>query len=922
MIVAVALWMLYPPLVNELVERLNTFYVAAVAHTLAAISMLGFTTVVLLRQDRQKIRTLLQRATLRQIARPTLLSGILICANHLLLYMALQVTTDFDVIAILVFETWPILFFYIDSALRRDKGRTSINDYVFSGAAFAGFLVLTTPNFDAADWLLLDSPMLATMGLAGLGGLAMAVNCFFRMRCMDSWQSVSETRGLNLNGFKLGLLTETGVRTVAAPLLILAFVLSGNPLPDIRTDDILLLGFVGFMVLGLGSLLYDLSVFHAKNASISALWYLMPVGAVIILAVMQGRFLNQYEAIASVLIVSSNIFLGLRYPLKSSLLVLFVSVCLIGIWLLFAPIHPISNYFDLLAVSTVFFVLLASFALERTTSLNRERESLLGEFNEQLISLLERGKQGDGPGSGPEFTSSIRQYAVCHMHSFLRAFQNLSALAVTQQQVETLKYNLVPSVRHDEGLRDSLLGLFRVGDKLMTLESDRIPPEEMIILVLLGATNVFFSLAFRPESLSAGIFALIVATSMIYLLLIIHERDKYAQIRHDHGLACSHMLDYLNHTTNAGADSPRTEAMLGRIRQVIDERSASLHSRGRSYWIFGIFSFLFAGFGYGLMYESLNRPPTAENSPLMASTDSAAPSINVVAPNWPSATLKAHILTAIIQEHTEFRARITPAVPTELAFVAMDDDDGGISIHPEIWVENNEDLIRRYVRAFGTVSLGEQHVSGQQGLCYLSGNGDSGTLAMADLKDAELSRRFDMTGNGRGDIWIGTQGWSSVDIERRRLKAYGLDDHYEFHVFDRDVQQMLLDRNSRRGVPALFFCYYPDALFTNPNVHLVREPAHDPELWQAMINTRGATIPDQGTSWPGLELRVAYRSELADASNELQTLLDHFVISNAELLTMLRELDQGDPVADVAARWIDSHEDTILTWLTGFRLSP
>ncbi|MFL1406518.1 glycine betaine ABC transporter substrate-binding protein [Marinobacter sp. M1N3S26] len=921
MIVAVGLWMLYPPLVNELVDQLRTFYVAAVAHTLAALSMLAFTAVVLLRQDRRLVPKLLERSNLRRVSLPTLMSGFLICANHLLLYFALEVTTDFDVIAILVFETWPILFFYIDSALRRDRRKTSINDYIFSGAAFAGFLVLTTPNFDVADWLLLDSPMLNTMGLAGLGGLAMAVNCFFRMKCMDAWQALSEDRSLGLDGFRLGLLTETGVRTVAAPLLIAAFLLSGDPVPEATTSDLLLLGFVGFVILGVGSLLYDLSVFNAKNASISALWYLMPVGAVIILALMQGRFLNQYEAIASVLIVSSNIFLGLRYPLRSSLLVLFVSVCLIGIWLLFAPLFTIDHYYDLLAVSTVFFVLLASFALERTTSLNRERESLLGEFHEQLLAVLERPSVTADGGDRETFLGHIRQYALWHMHSFLRAFTSLSALADTQGHVEKLKYALVPLVRRDEAARADLLALFRVGDKLMTLESDRIPAEEMIILILLGATNVFFSLVFRPDSLSAGIFALIVATSMIYLLLIIHERDKYAQVRHDHGQACSHMLDYLNSHAGHNADSSQVRAVQDRIQTVIDERAQSLHSRGRSYWIFGIFVFLFSGFGYGLMYDSLNRPPTAENSPLMASTDDPTQAVHVVAPNWPSARLKAHILAGIIDQHTEFRARIASPVPTEQAFVAMDDEDGGISIHPEIWEENNHDLIRRYVRAFGSVSLGQQSVTGKQGLCYTAGNaGDGKPLSLEELNSPTMASRFDMTGDGKGDIWIGTDGWTSVDIERRRLQAYGLDRFYQFHVFDRDVQQMLLDRNSRQGVPTLFFCYHPDALFTNPDIRLVDEPAHDKALWKKIISARQSELPDQGTSWPEVRLRVAYRSDLAETSRELATLLDNFVISNPELLDMLRELQGGTPVEVVAATWIQTHEDTVLTWLTGFRL--
>ena len=237
MIIAVGLWMLYPPVVNHLVDQTNVFYVAAVAHSFAALATLLCVMSLFIGREKVKASNVLNSYSFSKISLPTLFSGILICANHLLLYAALSVSEDFDVIAILVFETWPILFFYIDSILRRSKRNTSINDYVFSGAAFAGFLVLTAPNVDIADWLLLDSPMLETMGLAALGGLAMAVNCYFRMKCMDAWSEVSDSKKLNLSSFKRGLLTETGVRLVAAPLLIAALWISGRSDSCVRSKQ-------------------------------------------------------------------------------------------------------------------------------------------------------------------------------------------------------------------------------------------------------------------------------------------------------------------------------------------------------------------------------------------------------------------------------------------------------------------------------------------------------------------------------------------------------------------------------------------------------------------------------------------------------------------------------------------------------------
>lgn len=199
------------------------------------------------------------------------------------------------------------------------------------------------PNISLADWLLLESPMLNTILLAALGGLAMSINCYMRMKCMDAWSQLSEQYDLSLTPLRRAILTEGGVRCVAAPLILTTLFLFGHLENQFTHIDYLIVAFVGIAILALGSLLYDLSVYSAPNASISVFWYFMPVGAVIILATMQGRILNQYEAVASVLIVSANIFLGLKFPLRSSLLILFTSVCLIGIWLIFAPLFLLTR---------------------------------------------------------------------------------------------------------------------------------------------------------------------------------------------------------------------------------------------------------------------------------------------------------------------------------------------------------------------------------------------------------------------------------------------------------------------------------------------------------------------------------------------------------------------------------------------------
>jgi len=918
MLIAVFLWMSYPPLVNQLLNSSSVLYVSAFAHSIGGFSTLIVAFYVLIIRDKIRILSLLSSTHIKKVAYYTGLAGLFSVLNHFLLYTALKSSEEFDVVAILVFETWPILFFIIDSKLRKEKRKITINDYIFTGAAFAGFIILTIPNLDFADILLLNSPMINTIVLAALGGLAMAITCYFRMKNMDVWSDLSTSQQIPINSFRRGLLTEAGARTISGVILTIILFISGEKVAFPETSTLFLLLFVGIFILAIGGLLYDLSVFSADSASVGALWYLMPVGAIAILALMQGRLINQYEAVASVLIVSSNIFLALRYPLKSSLLFLFVSICLIGIWILFAPILPINNYYSLLSVSTIFFVLLATFALERATALNREKEDLLVEFNEQVTILMERIADTDKCEYFKLYAQEIRLYTFLNLHSFIRAFRDISHLRNIQKKVEKLKQSMLfSSLQRDKEIREYLLRLFKTGDKLQTMESDRIAPEEFIILIFLGTANIFFSLVFRPESLSSGLFSLIVTASIIYLLLIIIERDKNTQIRHDHALNVKSIVKYLEKYEDLEIinESAKLEH---EIRTTLDINSTPQKTRSYSYWTFSVFVIIFLGFGYSFFYSSLKQNQLFENSPLSLVDNKKNIQVNIALLDWPSAQIKAHILKDIINKHTELKASTVP-ISSVVAFKQMDETKGMIDIYPELWVENNKKLIRRYVNAYGTVSLGKTSVEGYQGLCYTSFTDRENLFSEKDFLSEKVAHLFDLSGDNKGNIWIGTDGWDSTKIEKRRLAGYGFDKYYNFDVYDIEVMKLLLKRNNEKKVPTLFFCYYPSDVFMDKNVYFAKNTKHDKNEWKKIMMNKDINSLESSTSWPTTNIKIAFRTSLIKDHKELNLLLNNFYVSNDDLIDMLSMIKKGKSIEKVSKDWIENNNEKILEWLIGFK---
>ncbi len=910
MITAIVLWMLYPPVINHLLNKNSVLYVSAFSHTIGGISASLIAFYILFIKDKVDFRAIVSNTHFKKVVLFTSLAGSFSVANHFLLYTALKISDEFDVMAILAFETWPIIFFIIDSKLRKEKRETSINDYVFTAAAFSGFIVLTMPNLDLADFILFDSPMLITIFLALLGGLAMAITCYFRMKNMDYWGEISKEYSKkhgSINVFKQGLLTEAGARTFSGVTLgiILFFSNESIPLPSGQTMALFL--FVGVFILAIGGILYDLSVFSSKNASIGALWYLMPVGAIAILAIMQGRWPNQYEAVASVLIVSSNIFLALRYPLRSALLFLFVSVCAVGLYILFMPTMQIDNYYDLLAVSTIFFVLLATFSLERATQLNNERKQLIIDFNEKIISYLEIFCK-----AGTCEIKNIKDYTLFAFQNFINKFENIKDFNKTQQNIKALKHSLL--TKQDTNNKEALSEIFSIGDQLNTIKINKISVDEFIILIFLGVTNIVFSLFFRPHTLASGLFALITTTAIIYLLLVIYERNQNTQTKSYEALNIQKIMQYMHKLEDL--------TKLDELKQAITQsNSANLYpdrSRASSYWTFSVFIILFVGFGYGFFYDSLEQKKTSENSPL--SLNANKKEVKIALLDWTSAKLKANILTKIINSYTDLHASMVP-ISSKQAFEQMDKKDGGVDIYPELWVQNSQKLIKRYVRAFKTVSLSKTSTEAFQGICYTNFKKENNSsLNMKDLLSKNIAKKFDLSGDSRGNIWIGADSWYSTSLEKKRLSAYGLDKSYSFDVYDYKVFKMLLKRNEKKHIPTLFFCYYPSDLFSNQNIYFVDEKSYNKQEWDTLVNNKHINLAKSGTPWPKNKITIAYKSKITYKQKKLKLLLDNFHIENKELIGMLLRLQKGESVDKISDIWLEENKEKILQWLVGFQL--
>src|SRR5688572_17211641 len=149
----------------------------------------------------------------------------------------------------------------------------------------------------------------------------------------------------------------------------------------------------------------------------------------------------------------------------------------------------------------------------------------------------------------------------------------------------------------------------------------------------------------------------------------------------------------------------------------------------------------------------------------------ASADIVIAMPNWPSGQGTANILKVGIAERFGLDAEVQP-LGELIAFAGL--DSGAVDIHPEVWLPNLDNLVKRYVTDEGTVALSPVGVPAWQGICATRVAAEAnGIDDISDLSDPAKTAALDTDGDGRGEMWIGAETWSSTAIERIRANSYG-----------------------------------------------------------------------------------------------------------------------------------------------------
>lgn len=285
-------------------------------------------------------------------------------------------------------------------------------------------------------------------------------------------------------------------------------------------------------------------------------------------------------------------------------------------------------------------------------------------------------------------------------------------------------------------------------------------------------------------------------------------------------------------------------------------------------------------------------------------------------PNWPSVQATAHVLKVALENKLGLDVELRDA-SNQAAFVGM--DAGTIDVHPEAWLPNLDHLKRQYVDGKKSIKMHPSGAIGTQAMCVTKGTAErTGIKDLKDLSKPEMAAKFDSDGDGKGDVWIGAEGWGSTPIERIRARSYGYDKTMMLRTMDESAALGEVNNAVKENKDIVFFCYTPHHMFTENELVTLQEPAYEASKW---IIVQPSPTPgwleksSAAVAWDDAALHVSYATSLETDQPKAAAMLANVSLDTDTLsaMTFALAVEKQDP-ATFAAKWVEENAGTVDSW--------
>lgn len=188
-----------------------------------------------------------------------------------------------------------------------------------------------------------------------------------------------------------------------------------------------------------------------------------------------------------------------------------------------------------------------------------------------------------------------------------------------------------------------------------------------------------------------------------------------------------------------------------------------------------------------------------------------------------------------------------------------------------------------------------------------------------DLATPAAQGLYDSDGDGMGEIWVGASGWASTNLNKVKVRDYGIETFLEPTTEDEAVFYARLKDAIDQKEGVVFYCYTPHFVHALYDVTMIEEPAYDPSAY-VMVQ------PDEDADWfakssitTGDEVKtvtVAYSKSLDERNPAAAAFLGQIDMDADELSELTYQVViLGQDTDAAVAEWLTENGDTVDGWL-------
>lgn len=293
--------------------------------------------------------------------------------------------------------------------------------------------------------------------------------------------------------------------------------------------------------------------------------------------------------------------------------------------------------------------------------------------------------------------------------------------------------------------------------------------------------------------------------------------------------------------------------------------------------------------------------------------------VNIAEPNWASGRAMAGLIKVIIEDKLGGKADLVPGT-NAVIFKAMDRGKGEIDVHPDVWLPNQANFTSEYVDKNNTVALSEGNYAGFSAFCAPKKFAEKhGVKTVFDLATPEIAALMDRDGNGRGDIWVGAQGWASTKANSVKVRDYGITNFFDPIVAEEEVATASISDALNKGEGFAFYCYAPhynwfvfdmvrlEEPAFDAAKYVMKQPAEDPNWFE---NSKITTADKEKT------IHVAYSKTLENRTPSVAAFLSKIDMDTETVNNFTHEIVvKKRPSTDVAREWVAANAARVDSWL-------